>query len=181
MSKIQSLFSKRAVMAGLLAGSAVLAATSFAMPGGVGGPGGPGCEARQGQQAQRQEMRQAFRKDMRAKRLAVLKDKLQLQPRQEAAWQAFTNAVPGKGPMAREGRQALRDELGKLSTPERLDRMMARADERRARMVQGAEAVKQFYAQLSPEQQKVFDAEARPFREGRHGHHRHHGGPRWQS
>lgn len=39
-------------------------------------------------------------------------------------------------------------------------------------MVKRAEAVKQFYVQLSAEQQKVFDAEARPFRDGRPGHQR---------
>jgi hypothetical protein len=184
MSRIQSLFSKRTVLVGLLAGSAALAATAFAMPGGFGGQGGPGCEARQGQQAQveRQASRREARQEMRAKHLAGLKDKLKLQPQQESAWQAFANlAAPGKGPMGREDRQAMRDELGKLNTPQRLDLMLTRADERRAQMVKRAEAVKQFYAQLNPEQQKVFDAEARPFRDGRPGHHRHAGGPRRQS
>ncbi len=184
MSKIQSLFGKRALMAGLLAGSAALAAASFAMPGGAGGFGGRGaCEARPGQQGQlSQTQRQAQRQDMRAKRLAGLKDKLKLQPRQEAAWQAFANAAtPGAGAMGRDDRRAMRAELGKLNTPQRLDMMLTRADERHARMVQRAEAVKQFYAQLDAEQQKVFDAEARPFRDGRRGHHRHAGGPRQQS
>jgi Spy/CpxP family protein refolding chaperone len=184
MSRIQSLFSKRAMVAGLLFGSAALAATSFAMPGGFGGQGGPGCEARLGQQAQaqRQATRQQARQDMHAKRLAGLKDKLKLEPRQEAAWQAFANvAAVGKGPVGREDRQAMRDELGKLNTPQRLDTILARADERRAQMVKRVEAVKQFYAQLSAEQQKVFDAEARPFRDGRPGHHRHAGGPGRQS
>jgi hypothetical protein len=177
MSKIQSLFGKRAMMVGLLAGSAALAAASFAMPGGAGGFGGRGgCEARSGQQSQTQ------RQDMRAKRLAGLKDKLKLQPQQEAAWQTFANtAAPGAGAMGREDRRAMRDELGKLNTPQRLDVMLTRADERHARMVKRAEAVKQFYAQLDAEQQKVFDAEARPLRDGRRGHHRHAGGPRQQS
>jgi hypothetical protein len=177
MSKIQSLFGKRAMMVGLLAGSAALAAASFAMPGGAGGFGGRGgCEARSGQQSQTQ------RQDMRAKRLAGLKDKLKLQPQQEAAWQTFANtAAPGAGAMGREDRRAMRDELGKLNTPQRLDMMLTRADARRAQMVKRAEAVKQFYVQLSAEQQKVFDAEARPFRDGRPGHQRHAGGPRWQS
>jgi hypothetical protein len=174
MSKISSLFSKRAVLAGLLAGSAALAATSFAMPGRSGGAGSPDCRAPAGQQVQRQ--------DLRAQHLAALKDKLKLQPRQEAAWQAFTNAAaPAKGPVSREERQAARDELARLSTPQRMDTMLARADDRRALMAKRAEAVKQFYGQLSAEQQKVFDAEARPFRDGRPGSHRHHGGPRQSS
>lgn len=176
MSKNQSLFRKRTVMVGLLAASAAVAASSFAMPG-----GSPACESRLAQQGQCQELGRTFHQDLRAKRLAGLKDKLQLKPEQETAWQAFNSAMPGKGPMGRTDRQALREEFAKLSTPQRLDMMLARADERRDRMVRRAEAVKQFYAQLSPEQQKVFDAEARPFREGRQGHHRHHGGPRQQS
>lgn len=70
-------------------------------------------------------------------------------------------------------RKALRDEFASLSTPERLDRMQALADRRQARQAARAEVVKAFYAQLSPEQQQVFDAEAMPHRQ--HGkHHRHH-------
>jgi TRAP-type C4-dicarboxylate transport system substrate-binding protein len=38
--------------------------------------------------------------------------------------------------------------------------MLARADERHTRMVAHVAAVKQFYAQLSPSQQKAFDAMA---------------------
>jgi Spy/CpxP family protein refolding chaperone len=48
------------------------------------------------------------------------------------------------------------------------------ADKRHARMAERAEAIKAFYAQLTPEQQKVFDAEAMPNRHRGHRHHRHH-------
>ncbi len=44
-----------------------------------------------------------------------------------------------------------------MTTPERLDRMAARLDARRAAFTARAEATKTFYAQLSPAQQKAFD------------------------
>src|SRR5206468_3567322 len=58
-----------------------------------------------------------------AKRQAALKQKLQLTPAQEGAWNAWTAAMkPGefKGPE--------RGELEKLTTPERIDRMRAMRD-----------------------------------------------------
>lgn len=181
MSRIHALFSKRAAMVGLLAGTTALAAASFAMPGGLGGLGGQGnCAARQGQQAQSPEARQAFRQNLRAQRLDALKDKLRLKPEQETAWQAFVQALPGMGPMDREARRATRDELAGLDTPQRLDRMLARAEQRRVHMTQRAQAVKQLYAHLDAEQRKVFDAQALPFPRGHHGY-RHQGGPRQQS
>ena len=68
-----------------------------------------------------------------------------------------------------------------LSTPQRLDRMMERMQERQARFAQRAEAVKRFYASLDPRQQKTFDALA-IVRGGGMGGMRHHdhlgpGGP----
>lgn len=156
------IFGKRTLMVALLAGSGALVATSFAMP---GGPGQGGCTAAPAQKAQTQ--REAFR----AQRLAGLKEKLKLQPGQEAAWQTFAAASqPGTGRM---DRRAMRDEFGKMNLPDRMDKMLSMMDERRARMAQRAEAVKQFYAQLTPEQRTVFDAEAMPLR---HSKHHHHGG-----
>lgn len=161
-------FAKRTLMVALLAGSGALVATAFAMPGGGTGPAD--CAGKPAQQAQ--TPREAYR----GQRLAGLKAKLQLKPEQEAAWQSFATATQpmGKG----IGSQAQGEAFKPLTTPQRMDRMLARADERRARMAQRAEAVKQFYAQLSPEQQQVFDAETLSFR---HGHHRHGGGPRQAS
>ena len=42
-----------------------------------------------------------------------------------------------------------------LTTPQRLDKMLAHLDEMRSHMVARVDATKQFYAQLSPSQQKA--------------------------
>lgn len=162
MKSIRTSFAKRALMVGLLAGSGILAASSFAMPGGDSA-GKPGCEARHGQKDP------AKWEARRAEHLSGLKAKLNLAPEQEAAWNTFTSASqPGMHRMGGD-QKAMRDEFAKLSTPERIDRMQARSEMRRAEMAERAEAIKAFYAQLTPEQQKVFDAEAMT---GRHrGHH----------
>lgn len=165
MKSIQGSFAKRALMVGLIACSGILAASSFAMSAG-GAEGKTGCEARQGQKVDGKWQEQ------RAERLSGLKEKLSLTPAQEAAWDAFAGAAQ---PGMRQGvdRQAMRGELAKLNTPQRLDKMLAMSEQRRARMIERSQATKAFYAQLTPAQQGVFDAEAMPGRHQGHGHHRH--------
>ena len=70
-----------------------------------------------------------------------------------------------------------RHEMAQMTTPERLDRMGERMKARQARFEQHAAATKRFYAQLSPSQQKAFDAMGP--RGGMKGGHRggHRGGP----
>lgn len=167
MKSIKKSFGKRALMVGLIAGSGILAASAYAVtdrdP--AGKPGKPGCEARQGQ---KDDGKWAER---RAERMTELKEKLKLTPEQEAAWDAFASASqPGMRHMGAD-RQAMRGEFEKLNTPQRLDRMQAMSEVRRARMAERAEATKAFYAQLTPAQQSVFDAEAMPKRH--RDHHRH--------
>ncbi|MDT4860280.1 LTXXQ motif family protein [compost metagenome] len=79
-----------------------------------------------------------------------------------------------RGPMA-----GAREDWSKLTTPQRLDKMQALRAERDAQMAKRIDATKSFYAALTPEQQKVFDAQShRGFRHaglkgergmGRHG------------
>lgn len=166
MKMIQGLFTKRALMVGLIAGSGILAASSFAMP--AGGPESKaGCEARHGQQAPGKW------EEQRAKRLSELKEKLKLAPGQETAWNVFASASqPGMRQMGGD-KQAMRGEFAKLNTPQRLDKMLAMSELRRARMVEHSQATKAFYAQLTPAQQGVFDAEVMPGRHRGHGHPRH--------
>lgn len=114
-----------------------------------------------------------FREHM-AQRAAQLKQKLQLTPEQEPAWTAFTSAMqPPAGPRhARLDPQA----MDGLTTPERIDRMRALRAQRATEMDRRDEAVKTFYAALTPAQQKTFDAETRSMRPGRDGEPGRHGG-----
>ena len=109
---------------------------------------------------------------MMAKHQTELKAKLKLTPAQEGAWTAFTAALQPPAQMARPTPEQ-RAELDKLSTPERIDKMRALRTQRMAdistAMDQRGEATKTFYAALSPEQQKTFDAEHKKLRDGR-GH-----------
>ena len=86
-----------------------------------------------------------------------LRAALQLTPAQEPALQAFI-AAAAQHRGDRAGRRQDRQEMQTLTTPQRLDRMAARQAERQQRFAQHAAAVKQFYAQLTPAQQKAFDA-----------------------
>lgn len=109
----------------------------------------------------------------RAQRLTALKDKLQLSAQQQSAWTSYTSAVQPPAPPKPEDRAARRAEFEKLTTPERIDRMQARHAERSAMFAKRADATKAFYAQLTPAQQKTFDAEGAHFGPRGHGHHRH--------
>lgn len=162
MQMNKGFFTKRALIVGLLAGSGILAASSFAMTA-AGPEGKSGCEARHGQHVH------AKWEERRAEHLSELKRKLELKPEQAAAWSAFASASqPGIRSM-RGDRQAMHGELEKLDMPQRLDRMLAKADARRASQVERAEVIKAFYAQLTPEQKSVFDTEAMPSRNRDHG------------
>lgn len=104
------------------------------------------------------------------KRLAALKGKLKLTANQEPAWSAFVQAH--QPPADAGNMRPDRDALAKMRTPERLDEMQKHADAHRAaaqnRMKQMVDATRQFYAQLTPEQQKVFDAQTLPHERGAH-------------
>src|SRR3989344_476109 len=81
-----------------------------------------------------------------------------------------------------------RQNMDKLTPPERIDRMRAMRAQHAAEADRRGEATKAFYAALTPEQQKTFDAQAhhghrmggmagmRGDGEGRHGHHGMRGG-----
>ncbi len=97
-----------------------------------------------------------------AQHQAELKAKLKLTPAQEGAWTAFTASMqpPAHGPRMTPEQRA---EMDKLTTPERIDKMRTLRTQRMAemntRMDKRGEATKTFYAALTAEQQKVFDAQ----------------------
>lgn len=87
------------------------------------------------------------------KRQAALHDKLKLTPVQETAWKSFSEKMKPAGIRNRPDRSA----LSALPAPERMEKMHALMKEHESRMADRVAAVKEFYAVLTPEQQKLFD------------------------
>jgi hypothetical protein len=118
----------------------------------------------------------------RATRLKALHDVLAIRPDQEGAFQAFTAAMtpPDRGLDGRAGGEpanSMDDGAAQaMTTPERVDRMTQRMDERMARrrdaVQRGAAAAKALYAALDPNQRRVMDAlpMLRGPRDGQGGH-----------
>lgn len=126
-----------------------------------------------GQQAT-PEQRQAKMEDMYAKRQARLHDKLKITAQQESAWAAYQAAVK---PTAPAGPRPARGEFAKLSSPERLSKMIEMTKLREGRMQQHLTALSAFYGQLTPEQKAEFDKRGgRGFGGFHHGGHRMHRG-----
>jgi hypothetical protein len=102
---------------------------------------------------------------------------LNIRPDQEGAFAAFqaAEAPPPRDQRMTRDRQAMMT----MTTPQKLDMMLAKMDERMARMRARAQAAKAFYAALSPQQQSAFDALMRMHGGGRWGGHegKMHGGP----
>jgi hypothetical protein len=102
------------------------------------------------------------------KHLNDLKSALQLDATQESAWNAFSTEM--KAPLKRPSRPHPA-EMEKMTTPERIDKMMAFKSERDAEMNKRMAATKTFYAALNPVQQKTFDAQTHKFmKKGHMGH-----------
>jgi len=120
-------------------------------------------------QPKMQEQRDNIRAARHQKHLDEMKVYLQLQASQEAAWQNFAGVM--KTPIKRPTALAP-SELEKLTTPERIDKMMAQKTERDAELAKRMNASKTFYATLSPTQQKVFDTHTQKlFAKGHMGQH----------
>ena len=85
---------------------------------------------------------------------------------------------PGRKPGATRPERPSRDEIAKLTTPQRIEQMRAQRAQRQSLMDKRADATNAFYAALSADQKKVFDAETVRFAGGgRHGGgHGGHGG-----
>ncbi|MBP3979377.1 Spy/CpxP family protein refolding chaperone [Acidovorax sp. JG5] len=171
-----SFFQRRIAAAAMMAALAlpVLAQPAPAMPPAAG------ASAEQAHKpGDRQERRQAHM----AQRIDALKAQLKLTPAQEPAWTAFTTAMQPAERPARLDRTMDRKEMEKLTTPERIDRMRALRAQHAAEADRRGEATKTFYAALTPEQQKTFDAQAQRMHgmhsKGGHGgkgdHRGHHG------
>lgn len=101
-------------------------------------------------------------------RMERLKAELKITSAQEPAWNAYVART------AHEPRKpTAADDWSKLTTPQRLEKMQALHNEHNAEMAKRIDATKSFYAQLTPEQQKTFDAQGGGFRHaGMKGEHR---------
>jgi len=168
-----NLHRKHLLLASLLAATGTLALAQAPAAGDA--PARPGWSERRAERMDPARMQQRMA-ERHAQRLDKLKAELKLSPAQEGAWNQFSAAMQPPALGARG--PASRADFAKLSTPERIDLMQKRADERHARMKQRGDATKAFYAQLTPEQQKSFDSRAQRAgrSEGWHGGHGEHRG-----
>jgi Spy/CpxP family protein refolding chaperone len=131
-----------------------------------------------------------WRKAHEERRARFLHDVLNIHPDQETAFQAFLADMrrPMRDHKDGADRKAWTEHkdagAASLTTPERLDKMSAfmskRMAERQAAFQHRADAIRRFYAVLSPEQKRAFDA--LHDRGGMDGHggrgfERHGGGP----
>jgi protein CpxP len=137
-----------ALVAGLIL-PASLATACLAEP--APPPSSPGASMRMGHDHMRDPA------EMRAHMAEHLSAVLQLLPSQQGALTAYLDALsPSAGMM---GRMEQGDgDADHLSAPERMDHMLAHIDAMRAHVAASAEATKRFYAQLTPSQQRAFDA-----------------------
>lgn len=98
-----------------------------------------------------------------AKHRADLHAKLKLSAAQESAWKTYTDSMTPPDSSQRPDHAALQ----KMPAPQRMEAMLERMKQGQSRMESHLAALKTFYAVLTPEQQKTFDAEF-----GRHHGHR---------
>ena len=89
-----------------------------------------------------------------AKRQTALHDKLSLSATQEAAWKTFSDKLQATAPTKSDAAP-----VATMTAPERADQMAAFLQTAQRRAATRAQAVKEFYAVLSPEQQKTFDSQ----------------------
>lgn len=138
----------------LLAGLMAVALGALAQPGpGPGAGPGAGNPSASANPEFRDRMQARMQRHM-DRRAADLKAKLKLNAEQDSAWNAYVAAM--KPPAV--GLHPSRAELDKLTTPERLDKMRELRKQREAEMDKRDDATRAFYATLTAEQKKVFDA-----------------------
>jgi protein CpxP len=184
---MSSIFSRAVLMAGCitLAGATVALAQSHPAPpadgapkverrvivmGGPGGPGGPGMHG--------PGMRGGMHGPMDPeKHIQHMRDVLQLRPDQEGALKAFIAAMkPPERPAPAADGAPLARPATPMTTPERLAKAEKRMAEHQAMFKKHNDAIRAFYGQLTPAQQKAFDALHMGMGMGGRGMH-HPGGP----
>lgn len=168
---------KRALLTTLaVVGSLAVAIPAFAQQGGPGmGPGGgPGAGPGTGYGFSRMCDNHEARL---AGMLAFAEKKLKITDAQKAAWTKFADQARASGAPMQAACATLKDKPQPANAIERLERMDTMMTARQQQMHQMVPAIKEMYAQLTPEQQKTADEMLNrgPGRGGMHGH-RHGGG-----
>ena len=108
----------------------------------------------------------------RTQRMNDLHTVLRLKPGQEGAWSTFMRDTTMNRDEYGDPRGQMQA-MQSMTTPQRLDMMVQHMDQHAQAFHKRADATKAFYAQLSPEQQKVFDASMGLQHQGGHHHGRH--------
>lgn len=164
MASIRKIALITTLVAGLGAGAAAIAhgpgtGAGFG-PGGCGGPGmmgagmGPGMMHGPGWAGASAEDHAQFQ----AERLAALKQRLNITPEQEAAWNAFAEQARAHKPMHSANRG--------MPSPEQFAERTQVMKERLAEMEKMQGAYRQLYEALTPAQREAFGAGMRPWRRG---------------
>ena len=102
-----------------------------------------------------------------------LREQLKLTPSQDAAWATYTAAAKPE-PRGERGEHGKRGDWKALPAPERMEKRIDMAKRHVAMMETRLSALKTFYAVLTPEQKKVFDANSMGHGGHRMGHHMGH-------
>jgi len=127
-------------------GTAFVALPSLAQgPDGCYGMGPMGGERAQGRMGERMKQHQQR-----------IHDALKLTPEQEKAWTKYQESHP----FGQQGMRNQQADLAKLSAPERADKMLEMQRQHQDAMGKHVAAMKDFYAQLTPEQKKTFDEQS---------------------
>ncbi len=146
-----------AALAAAVLGTAGLQGAAYA----AGDPGAPPPPGPQ-DQMHRPPMDGAQFERRAEARLARLHDDLKLNADQEPAWKTFADKTKPEPRRAPDW-----ESLSKLSTPDRMEKMLALMRDGVNKMGARVAAVREFYSKLTPDQQKTFDTEYMP------RHHRH--------
>lgn len=159
---MKPLVKRSLIVAAILAGIAGVSATAIAQ----------GMGQHHGMDPQKHTQRMEQMHKRHAEHQAQLKSALKITASQEAAWNAYVAGTAPNPPASAPG--MTKEDWSKLTTPQRLEKMQAFRAERDAVMAKRIDAVKTFYAALTPEQQKVFDTQAHGgmHRAGMKGEHR---------
>lgn len=130
----------------LLAGAAIIAVSAN-----VYARGGEDCDYME--RGPMMHMNSERMEKMHEQHLSRLHDKLKLTAQQETAWKKFAAHEPLRGKMDRPDQ----DEMAKLNAPQRLEKALEHMRTMEKNMTEHLAALKEFYAVLTPQQQKTFD------------------------